>query len=104
MKVIATEAGFYGGQLRQPMEEFEFKGKKPGKWMAEVGKEDPKPEDDKEEDKGPTRKEIMTQLAAAGVQFKETMNKADLLVLLEETVKRLNPAGSGAPDKSENLL
>lgn len=103
MKVIATEAGFYGGQLRQPMEEFEFKGKKPGKWMAPLGEDEGK-KDEGKKDEGPTRKEIMTQLDAAGVSYQVNMNKPELLALLEGALKKLNPAGSDAADKSlQNL-
>lgn len=101
MRVIAKESGFYGGKLRKAMEEFEFKGTKLGKWMAPVGTVEEK---EKSKDEGPTRKEIMTQLEAAGIEFKPTMNKPELLALLEETMKKLNPAGSDAPDKSlQNL-
>ena len=102
MKVIATESGFYGGALRKPMEEFEFRGKKPGKWMVPVGER--QVEEIKEEEKGMTRKEIMAQLSAAGVKFETDSNKATLQDLFDKTMKKLNPAGSDAPDKSlQNL-
>ena len=97
MRVIAKETGFYGGKLRRPMEEFEFTGEKLGKWMIPVGEVK---KDEAKKDDEPTRKEIMIQLESAGVEFKPTMNKPELLALLEETLKKLNPAGSGAPDKS----
>lgn len=105
MKVIATENGFYKGRLVKAMEEFEFTGKKLGKWMAPAGSVEEKGKaEEKGKDEGPTRKEIMTQLEAAGVEFKPSMNKPELMALLEETLKKLNPAGSDAPDKSlQNL-
>ena len=102
MKVIAKEAGFYGGQLRQPMEVFEFKGKKPGKWMAVMGDEDVQSPgaSTKDEDKGPTAGEIKAQLIAAGVPFKGNASRESLLELLKETVEKASP---GASTKDEDL-
>lgn len=37
MKVVARQAGFYGGSLRRPGDVFDLAaGQKPGRWMEEV--------------------------------------------------------------------
>lgn len=102
MKVIAIEKGFYKGELIKPMTEFEFTGKKLGKWFVPV---DSKTDQKKvETDEGPTATEIKAQLSAAGVEFRGNASRVELLALLEKTMKKFNPAGSNAPDKSlQNL-
>lgn len=102
MKVIAIEKGFYKGEMIKPMQEFEFAGKKCGKWFAPVGEKVEKVE--VKTDEGPTATEIKAQLSAAGVEFRGNASRIELLALLEKTIKKFNPAGSNAPDKSlQNL-
>jgi hypothetical protein len=102
VKVIATEKGFYKGVFIKPMTEFEFDGKKCGKWFVPV--EDQPKIKTVTSDEGPTATEIKAQLSAAGVDFRGNASRVELLALLEETMKKFNPAGSDAPDKSlQNL-
>ena len=102
MKVIATEKGYYKGDLIKPMQEFEFTGKKCGKWFVPVDQAKPetKTETKSTTDEGPTAKEIKAQLEAAGVPFKGNASKVELLALLKETVEKASP---GAPTADKDL-
>lgn len=42
MKVVATSPGFYKGERKRVGDEFEFTGKKLGKWMEKVEGDKPK--------------------------------------------------------------
>jgi len=95
MKVVAIETGFYGGKRLYPGDKFEFTGEKCGKWFVPVDKKAPATEDAVTGD-GPTRKELMVQLEQAGVPFKQTMNKAELLGLLKSTIESYAPGSSTA--------
>lgn len=106
MRVMAKEMCFIEGARRRPMEEFDYKGnlKRLSKSCVVVGltANDDQGEsvDDDEGDVGLTANEIRAQLVAAGVQFQARANKAELIALLEETIRVNAPASSGAPDKS----
>ncbi len=98
MKVIAIEKGFYKGELKKPMQEFEFVGKKCGKWFVPVGDKVDKTE--VKTDEGPTATEIKAQLAAAGVPFKGNASRVEALELLKKTVEKVSP---GAPTAEKDL-
>lgn len=98
MKVVAIETGFYGGKRRYPGDKFEFTGEKCGSWFVEVDKKVPAdgPGPVEVPADGPTRKEIMVQLEQAGIAYKQTMNKAELLDLLKLAIETYAPGSSTA--------
>ena len=105
MRVIAKEACFVGGSRRRPGQEFDYTGdpKRLSKACVPLGGKTAAPhkeEEKKHDAKVPTKAEIKVQLAQAGVEFDSTLNHAGLMALLEETIKKIAPASSGAPDKS----
>ena len=78
----------------KPMEEFEFHGKKCGKWFVPVGEKVAKLE--VKDDEGPTATEIKAQLSAAGVEFRGNVFRVELLALLKSTIEKFAPASSTA--------
>lgn len=98
MLVRAKEICFIGGARRRKGAVFEFDGTPSGPIEAAGGKavDVPTPK----ADDGPTRKELMAQLEAAGVKYGSNDNKDALQALLNEARKEAAPASSGAPDKS----
>lgn len=99
MLVRAKETCFVGGARRRQGQVFEYDGKVEGPIEPADGSAPPPQKKAKEED-GPTRKEIMAQLDAAGVEYGSNDNKASLLALLNDAREKAAPASSGAPDKS----
>lgn len=100
MQVRAKEACFIGGARRRKGEVFEYGGTPSGPIEAADGSQPAPKEKEKAKDEGPTRKEIMAQLEAAGVKYGNNDNKDALLALLNAARKEAAPASSDAPDKS----
>ncbi|MDT8419349.1 MAG: hypothetical protein RQ754_02870 [Desulfuromonadales bacterium] len=97
MKRRATRPIFVEGALRAKGEVFE----------ASRAWKHTEPADAKQEKKADAkqdafdRKGAMSELTAAGVEFKGNISNDDLKDLLEKTRKELAPASSGAPSKEQ---
>lgn len=101
MQVRAKETCFIGGARRREGEVFEFDGTPSGPLEAADGSKPQSQPQEAKKDDGPTRKELMAQLEAAGVKYGSNDNKDALQALLNEARKEAAPASSGAPDKSQ---
>ena len=98
MEVVAIQPCFVQGGFRNTGDRFDytgklFKGQLPKSLVRADGKEIVK-ESVKVNDEGPTRKEIMAQLDLAGVEYKQAMNREELLSLLGDVVKKVSPGSS----------
>lgn len=103
MLVEAKEMCFIDGHRRRPGARFEYaspEGEQLPKCLVAVGGSKPA-QDKTRRDDGPTRKELMAQLDAAGVDYGSNDNKDALQALLSENQRKFAPGSSTAPDKSQ---
>jgi hypothetical protein len=103
MLVEAKDMCFIGGHRRRPGTRFELalpEGEDLPKCLFIVGGDKREDRQTKREE-GPTRKELMLQLEAAGVKYGTNDNKDALQALLNEATKAAAPGASGASDKSQ---
>jgi hypothetical protein len=98
--VKALETVFVEGSRRKKGEVFEYSGKLGPALEVVEGDAAPTVEIEAEKKEGPTKKELQSQLDAAGIKYGRNDNKETLTSLLNEAKAKFAPAASQVPDKS----